>query len=203
MNNINGFHGGPSEPTLAEMVESEARTMYAKLGPISLAARRHEEVMYVGLSYLNEVVGKGQEPRPLKPSDVAYVDPYAVAEEIDRPAGPDGKAKIARTVEVLIQHARKVLEAPASGHEAPPMTTLSQRPDLPTDPTPASETSGQEFPLDAYCAVYGWIDDWSAEASDPELRRIALAASKSLHAVGEVVLATMRSMKKNKRRAGL
>jgi hypothetical protein len=52
----------------------------------------------------------------------------------------------------------------------------------------------EEFPLEAYGAVYSWIDKWSEEALDPDLSAIALAASESLYAVGMIVFETMRSM---------
>jgi|GraSoiStandDraft_5_1057265.scaffolds.fasta_scaffold528617_2 hypothetical protein len=52
----------------------------------------------------------------------------------------------------------------------------------------------ENFPLDEYCAVYGWIGRWAEATKEPELRAIAQAASESLHAVGLVVLETMRSM---------
>jgi hypothetical protein len=40
-----------------------------------------------------------------------------------------------------------------------------------------------EFPLDAYIAVYNWIGDWAETVHDPEQRRIAQDAYDSLTAV--------------------
>jgi hypothetical protein len=42
----------------------------------------------------------------------------------------------------------------------------------------------EEFPLDAYIAVYNWITKWAEETYDPEQRVIAQAAYESLTAVG-------------------
>jgi len=54
-----------------------------------------------------------------------------------------------------------------------------------------------EFPLDEYSAVYEWIGRWSEVAEDREQRVIALAATKSLHAVGLFMLETMRFLNKS------
>jgi hypothetical protein len=51
-----------------------------------------------------------------------------------------------------------------------------------------------EFPLDAYTAVYAWIGKWAEEACDPEQRRIAQAAYESLTAVGVYMRDIMRQM---------
>ena len=53
-----------------------------------------------------------------------------------------------------------------------------------------------EFPLDAYTAVYNWIGNWAEETSDPEQRVIAQAAYESLTAVGVLMLEVMRHMRR-------
>jgi hypothetical protein len=52
-----------------------------------------------------------------------------------------------------------------------------------------------EFPLDAYIAVYNWIGNWAEEAGDPEQRVIAQAAYESLTAVGILMRDVMRQMR--------
>jgi hypothetical protein len=51
-----------------------------------------------------------------------------------------------------------------------------------------------EFPLDAYVALYTWIGNWAEEACDPEQRRIAQAAYESLTSVGILMRDVMRQM---------
>lgn len=52
----------------------------------------------------------------------------------------------------------------------------------------------EEFPLDAYIAVYAWIGKWAEETFDPEQRVIAQAAYESLTAVGVLMRDVMRKM---------
>ncbi len=54
--------------------------------------------------------------------------------------------------------------------------------------------SDDEFPLDAYAALYTWIGQWAEETDDPEQRMIAQAAYESLTAVGVYMLDFMRQM---------
>lgn len=54
---------------------------------------------------------------------------------------------------------------------------------------------GEEFPLEAFTAVYEWIGNWAEEACDPEQRVIAKAAYDSLTAVGVFIRDAMRQMK--------
>ena len=58
--------------------------------------------------------------------------------------------------------------------------------------TPGSRDD--EFPLDAYAALYTWIGKWAEEADDPEQRMIAQAAYESLTAVGVYMRDIMRQM---------
>jgi hypothetical protein len=51
-----------------------------------------------------------------------------------------------------------------------------------------------EFPLDAYAAVYTSIGSWAQEASNPGQRRIAQADYESLTAVGVYMRDIMRRM---------
>jgi hypothetical protein len=52
----------------------------------------------------------------------------------------------------------------------------------------------EEFPLEAYCAVYEWIGNWAEIAKDPEVRVIAQAAYESPTAVGVLMRDVMRQM---------
>jgi hypothetical protein len=54
--------------------------------------------------------------------------------------------------------------------------------------------SDEEFPLEAYIAVYNWIKKWAEEICDPEQRVIAQAAYESLTAVGVLMRDVMRQM---------
>jgi hypothetical protein len=54
--------------------------------------------------------------------------------------------------------------------------------------------SDDEFPLDAYIAVYNWIGNWMEATHDLEQRRIAQAAYESLTAVGTHMRDVMRTM---------
>jgi hypothetical protein len=56
------------------------------------------------------------------------------------------------------------------------------------------DSRDDEFPLDAYTAVYTWIGNWAEEACDPEQRMIAQAAFESLTAVGVYMRDIMRQM---------
>lgn len=53
----------------------------------------------------------------------------------------------------------------------------------------------EEFPLEAYIAVYDWIGTWAEQASYPEQRVIAQAAYESLTAVGVLMRDVMRQMR--------
>ena len=56
------------------------------------------------------------------------------------------------------------------------------------------DDTDDEFPLDAYVAVYTWIGKWAEEACDPEQRRIAQEAYESLTSVGVYMRDIMRQM---------
>jgi hypothetical protein len=55
--------------------------------------------------------------------------------------------------------------------------------------------SDEQFPLEAYIAVYKWIGDWAEVASEPGERVIAQAAYESLTAVGVLMRDVMRQMR--------
>jgi hypothetical protein len=109
------FPGGLDEPTLNQMIESETRNMYTAMGRDSLAARRHEELMYVALGYVSKFLAGdhdrgNQISRPLRPSDIVCLNPKVVAASVDPDLGHEGITGVARTVEILIAHARKFLD---------------------------------------------------------------------------------------------
>jgi hypothetical protein len=52
----------------------------------------------------------------------------------------------------------------------------------------------EQFPLEAYIAVFNWIGKWAEETSDPEQRVIAQSAYESLTAVGVLMRDVMRQM---------
>jgi len=52
----------------------------------------------------------------------------------------------------------------------------------------------EEFPLEAYIAVYDWIAKWAEEAGDSKQRAIAQAAYDSLTSVGVLMRDVMRQM---------
>ncbi len=56
------------------------------------------------------------------------------------------------------------------------------------------DSKDDEFPLDAFAAVYTWIGNWAEETCDPEHRMIAEAAYESLTAVGVLMRDVMRQM---------
>ena len=53
----------------------------------------------------------------------------------------------------------------------------------------------EQFPLEAYIAVYKWIGDWAETASEPEELVIAKEAYDSLTAVGILMRDVMRAMR--------
>ena len=212
------FPGGLREPTLSEMVQSQVRMALAGPPQDRLAAQNHEQKLNVGLGYVtrflmsrdgNICCPDGGSPRSFNPSDIVGLDPYVIAEQIESDARPEDKAGIARTVGILIGCAREVLEKTAAqdnpsirtgsmpSRRSRKLSSTNSRIStvLSTHPGARRKKSNQQFPLEAYCAVYQWIDDWSRIAKDRELRAIARSASKSLHAVGTVLLETMRSMR--------
>ena len=58
-----------------------------------------------------------------------------------------------------------------------------------------SKFDNGEFPLDAFTKPHDWIENWAKVEFNPELRAIAITATGSLTAVGEVMLETMRHMR--------
>ena len=58
-----------------------------------------------------------------------------------------------------------------------------------------SRSRKEEFPLEAYTAVYDWIAKWAEEECDSEARVIAQAAFESLTAVGVLMHDVMRQMR--------
>lgn len=63
-------------------------------------------------------------------------------------------------------------------------------PDLQLDPDGIDD----DFPLDAYAALYTWIVKWAEETDDPEQHLIAQAAYESLTALGVYMRDLMRQM---------
>jgi hypothetical protein len=121
------FPGGSNEPTMTQLIESDARIMYAELGADSLAAARHEQRMYVGLSYISEFLANNRNQgtrlsAPLKPSDIVDLDPEAVAAGVAGDLGCEGKTRVARTIEILIAHARRFLDS----RPTPPAASMSE-----------------------------------------------------------------------------
>jgi hypothetical protein len=193
------------------MIASESRLLFSKFGPDSPAALHHEEVMYAGLMNVTDYFAReGRVSRPLTPSDIVCLDPHLVAERLENNARPEAKIGIAHTVGILIQHARTFLEkmeasqATPSSVNASTWSSQTRKPStngrtplaLSTHPAAVNADTKDEFPLEAYCAVYQWLGKWSQETDDQELRAIARAASKSLHAVGLIILQTMRFMRR-------
>ena len=109
------FPGGHDEPTVNQLIESETSIMYAAMGRDSLAAHRHEELLYVAFGYVSQFLagnhdGRNRVSRPLRPSDIVCLDPKVVAASVAPGLGHEGIAGVARTIEILIAHARKFLD---------------------------------------------------------------------------------------------
>ena len=109
------FPGRPDEPTVNQMIESDTRLMYSAMGADSFAARRHEEMLYVAFGYVSQFLagnykGCNRVSRPPRPSDIVCLDPEVVAASVAPDLGHEGIAGVARTIEILIAHARKFLD---------------------------------------------------------------------------------------------
>jgi hypothetical protein len=57
-----------------------------------------------------------------------------------------------------------------------------------------SVDNDDEFPLEAYIAVYNWIGNWAESTRNMGQRRIAKAAYDALTAVGLLMRDVMRKM---------
>jgi len=208
------------DSTISEMVDVWVRLVLSGPPKDRLAADKRAQELYVGLGSITQSMvdregidlgPDGRRSRRHRVLDIIGLDPQAVAEQIEGDAWPEGRAGIARTVSILVEGAREVVKRAAATEQRILITTSRAR-GIRT--AKASRTSGrtsttgpgpnrrskEEFPLESYCAVYEWIDDWSRIAKDRKLRAIARSASSSLHAVGAVVLATMRSMQTDAKR---
>lgn len=148
MIDFNVLFYGHHEPTLQEMVESEVRIALAEPTQDLLAAQYREEQMYVGVGYVTQFLSdRGRtcgpdngRPRLLRPSDIVDLDPRTVAEHVECDARLEAKAGVARTVGLVIQHARKIASNTASATQGMESIATASMPSMP--PLSSMHTNG-------------------------------------------------------------
>lgn len=116
MSTTPSIHLNADQLGISDLMAFIEQTLSANMASNSFAAMRHFEHMCVAVSYVHEYY-KCQGRRPSL-FDLAVLDGDAVADWIASDLDPEGKAGIAHSVNLLVEHARSLLdETPVTTEE--------------------------------------------------------------------------------------
>lgn len=108
MSTIPTLHRNADQLGIADLIAYIEQRLSTNMASNSFAAMRHFEHMCVAVSYVHEYY-KCQGRRPSL-FDLAVLDGDAVADWIASDLDPEGKAGIAHSVNLLVEHAQKLLD---------------------------------------------------------------------------------------------